>query len=152
MAINIKSSYPYPADALSNFAAHSFIIDGVQCASMEGFLQSLKTNDPVRQRKVCALIGIAAKEHFADSWDNKRWKFTGFLYWQGKRIWRYGKSYRQLLNRAYDALFENSNFRKALADSGSEELTHTIGKRYRCLTVLTEKEFVGQLYRLRSRL
>jgi hypothetical protein len=34
-----------PARALSNLAPHGFEIDGIVCASMEGFLQSLKAAD-----------------------------------------------------------------------------------------------------------
>lgn len=44
--MDIGSGNTYPSNALSNFAPHSFVIDGVKCASMEGFLQSLKTNNP----------------------------------------------------------------------------------------------------------
>lgn len=40
--MDIGSGTGYPSAALSNFAPHSFVIDGVECASMEGFLQSLK--------------------------------------------------------------------------------------------------------------
>ena len=40
--MDISSGNGYPAGSLSNFAPHGFIIDGVECASMEGFLQSLK--------------------------------------------------------------------------------------------------------------
>ena len=152
MILDIKSKYPYPAGALSNFTAFSFTVDGVECASMEGFLQSLKTTDIAEQNRVCRLTGKDAKEYFAESPCNGQWKRTGFLHWQGKRVWRYGKSYRMLLNRAYDALFQNEDFRKALAATGDAKLDHTIGKRFRCTTVLTRKEFIGQLYRLRKQL
>ncbi len=40
--IDIHSKGAYPSDALSNFAAYEFMVDGIPCASMEGFLQSLK--------------------------------------------------------------------------------------------------------------
>lgn len=152
MILDIKSKYPYPAGALSNFSAFPFTVDGIECASMEGFLQSLKTEDPDEQRIVCGLIGITAKEYFADSPCAVRWKRTGFLHWQGKRIWRYGSAYRLLLDRAYDALFQNAEFRKALTAAGDAKLDHSIGKRFRCTTVLTRKEFIGQLNRLRKQL
>lgn len=45
----------YPASSLSNFAPHPFVIDGVECASMEGFLQSLKFASPDIQVEVCKL-------------------------------------------------------------------------------------------------
>jgi predicted NAD-dependent protein-ADP-ribosyltransferase YbiA (DUF1768 family) len=37
--MDIGSRHGYPANALSNFAPHPFNMDGVACASMEGFLQ-----------------------------------------------------------------------------------------------------------------
>ena len=59
--MDIGSQNGWPSCALSNFAAHEFVIDGVQCASMEGFLQSLKFSNPDMQKEVCKLIGIKAK-------------------------------------------------------------------------------------------
>ena len=59
--IDVYSKGEYPADALSNFYPHAFVIDGIQCASMEGFLQSLKYASVKRQKRVCALVGKAAK-------------------------------------------------------------------------------------------
>lgn len=47
---------------LSNFSAFSFEIDGIKCASMEGFLQSLKFEDIEEQEKVCLLVGFQAKK------------------------------------------------------------------------------------------
>ena len=41
--LDIKAKDKGIGGALSNFAPHAFTVDGVQCASMEGFLQSLKT-------------------------------------------------------------------------------------------------------------
>jgi predicted NAD-dependent protein-ADP-ribosyltransferase YbiA (DUF1768 family) len=59
--MDIGSGTGYPSAALSNFAPHSFVIDGVECASMEGFLQSLKFSSPEMQKEVCKLVGKAAK-------------------------------------------------------------------------------------------
>lgn len=59
--MDIGSGSGYPSAALSNFAPHPFIIDGVQCNSMEGFLQSLKFDSLEMQHYVCTLIGKAAK-------------------------------------------------------------------------------------------
>ena len=59
--MDISSGTGYPASSLSNFAPHEFEIDGVKCASMEGFLQSLKFQNPEMQKYVCSLVGKAAK-------------------------------------------------------------------------------------------
>lgn len=79
--IDIYSKGDYPADALSNFYPHDFTIDGVACASMEGFLQSLKFASVKKQRKVCALSGIAAKKKGKRKF---RWKLSGNVHWGGK--------------------------------------------------------------------
>lgn len=44
-AIDIGSKGLYPANVLSNLCGNKFEIDGFQCGSMEGFLQSLKYAD-----------------------------------------------------------------------------------------------------------
>ena len=60
--INIYSKGKYPADALSNFAPHSFDFDGVTgIPCMEAFLQSLKFEDEAEQQKVLRLSGKEEK-------------------------------------------------------------------------------------------
>jgi hypothetical protein len=60
--MDIRSGGGYPCSALSNFAPHRFVLDGVECASMEGLLQSLKLDKAqVEVCEVCKLIGKAAK-------------------------------------------------------------------------------------------
>lgn len=51
----------YPVSSLSNFAPNPFVIDGVKCSSMEGFLQSLKYNNIDMQKHFCTLVGKQAK-------------------------------------------------------------------------------------------
>lgn len=55
--MDIESGTGYPSANLSNFQPHAFIIDGIACASMEGFLQSLKFENPDMQAQVCTLVG-----------------------------------------------------------------------------------------------
>ena len=147
--LDIKSSHPYPSNELSNFYPHSFFLDGVECASMEGFLQSLKYKSPEKQRLICALSGIEAK--------NKGkykliWKITGNIYWQGRKIKRLSYEFQQLINRAYSELFKNEEFKKALKDSQGYTLAHTIGKSNPKKTILTEEEFLFELNSLRNKL
>ena len=52
--MDIGSGSGYPSSNLSNFSPHGFVVDGVECASMEGFLQSLKFQDPEMQKHVCS--------------------------------------------------------------------------------------------------
>lgn len=49
--MDIGSGKGYPSSSLSNFAPHEFVIDGITCQSMEGFLQSLKYQDKEMQKQ-----------------------------------------------------------------------------------------------------
>lgn len=144
--MDIKAGKPYPAGALSNFTPRPFTIDGVQCNSMEGFLQSLKFKDPNIQEHICSLTGLAAKRAGA----NKNWQKTQTLYWRGKAIKRDSDEYQQLLDKAYLALYsQNEKAQKALLATQNATLTHSIGRRKISETVLTVKEFCSRLTEIR---
>lgn len=144
--MDIGSGNQYPSSALSNFAPHPFTFDGVECASMEGFLQSLKFSNPEMQAHVCTLVGKAAK--FKGK--KKKWWRDQTLYWKGVPIPRASDAYQILIENAYNAIFLNSGFRRALAATGKATLTHSMGKSKITETVLTEREFVNNLTRLRN--
>lgn len=147
MTIDIHSKGEYPANELSNFFPHEFIIDEVFCAGMEGFLQSLKFKNKEKQKSICALYGKSAKNK------GKRkflWKLTGILYWQGKKIPRNGKEYQDLLNRVYSELNKNQRFKKALDAADGAELVHSCGKDNPKKTILTVSEFISHLENLRK--
>ena len=143
--MDIGSGNSYPSAALSNFAPHPFVLDGVEIASMEGFLQSLKFKNIDMQKYVCTLVGKAAKYKGKD----KKWWQTQTLYWQDKEYKRDSKEYQLLLNRAYNGLYQNEGFKKALEASKPSILTHSIGKNDESKTVLTQSEFCGRLMKLR---
>lgn len=147
--MDIGSGKAYPANALSNFAPHPFTLDGVEISSMEGFLQSLKFQSEDMAKYVCTLVGYAAKK----KGQNKNWKVTQTLYWLGKPIKRESKEYQDLLDRAYQAMFDQSDsFRRALKASGSSTLTHSMGRTNEKETVLTVREFCSRLTKLRNKL
>lgn len=150
--MNIGAGNEYPANALSNFAPHpfTFTYDGVtiQCASMEGLLQSFKFKNPEMQKHICTLVGRAAK--FAGK--EKNWKDKQILYWNEKEIKRSSLDYQNLLDAAFDALATNTGFQKALLASGKSVLEHTIGRTSPRDTVLTRAEFCGRLTKIRERL
>lgn len=144
--MDIGSTNGYPSAALSNFAPHPFVFDGIEIASMEGFLQSLKFKNPEIQKYVCTLVGRVAKFKGKD----KNWYREQKLYWQGQEFKRDSKEYQILLNKAYNALYQqNEGFRKALEASKPGILTHSIGKTKENETVLTQSEFCGRLMKLR---
>ena len=147
--MDIKSGSGYPASSLSNFAPHPFVLDGVEIASMEGFLQSLKFENAEMQKHVCTLVGFKAKAKGR----GKNWQREGKLYWQGQEIDRFGDEYQALLDRAYDTMFtENEGARKALIATGQATLEHSIGRTKEKETILTRREFCSRLTKIREKL
>lgn len=144
--MDIGSGKSYPSCALSNFTPHPFVIDGVECSSMEGFLQALKFSNPEMQKHVCTLVGVKAKM----KGKRKKWFKTQTLYWMGVEYKRSSEEYQNLITRAYDAMIQNDKFVNAIKASGNSSFTHSIGKNDISKTVLTEREFCGQLYRVRG--
>lgn len=149
LAIDVHSKGKWPCKVLSNFYPHKFKFQGVECGSMEGFLQSLKTQSVKEQRKVCALSGNEAKMCSRDEWKNDL-----KLYWDGRRIlWRDGDKFQALIRRAYGSMFHQcSEFRDALAATGNKRIFHSIGNPNPMDTILTEKEFCEILTNLRKEL
>jgi hypothetical protein len=75
----------------------------------------------------------------------------GFVYWRGAAIDRLSDDYQKLLDRAFEAMFEQSKkFRDALEASGDCVLEHSIGKDDPTETILTRGEFLDRLLRLRA--
>lgn len=147
--MDISSGSGWPAASLSNFSPHPFTVRGEECASMEGFLQSLKFADDNMARHVRTLVGKQAK--FKGK--KKRWWRTGELHWLGEPFDRYGEFYQELLDDAFEALFtQNTKARRALLATCDATLTHSIGSRKASETVLTTAEFCGRLTSIRTRL
>jgi len=145
--MDIKSGMGYPASKLSNFAHNKFIFDNIEIAGMEGLLQSFKFSDIEIQKYVCTLSGLPAK--FKGK--NKKWWKDQKLYWQGVTYDRHSKEYQDLLDRAYQELYnQNLGFRRALNSTRNAVLRHSIGKNDESHTVLTEQEFCSRLMKLRE--
>lgn len=137
----------YPSTLLSNFAPNAFVFDGVACASLEGFLQSLKVQDCERQTEICALVGGRAMR----AGRRYDWKTAQTLYWRGKPYPRLSPDYQQLLRAAFCACYnQNPDYRAALAATTGMKLDHSIGKNDPTQTVLTIAEFTGILTWLRD--
>lgn len=143
-AVDIWSTSPYPANVLSNLYPNAFEIDGVRCASMEGFLQSLKIEEIEIQKEICALSGKEAKERSTSDWQT-----TQIVFWQGRSFLRQSPEFQVLLRKAYQCLFEqNETFRIALLSTKGKRLYHTRGLRDPRKTILTEQEFCTMLKEL----
>jgi len=64
---------------------------------------------------------------------------------------RGGEEYQKFLDRAFEAMFaQNESFKNALIATRDAVITHSIGKNKTADTVLTEREFVSRLMRLRD--
>lgn len=149
--MNIGSGSAYPSNSLSNFSPHPFVFDGVEVSSMEGLLQAFKDDKPHIQIETCKLVGKAAK--FKGKKRNKAWKRVQKLWWMGEEFDRHGQEYQDLLDRAYQAMCDQSEgFRNALKASGKSTLTHSLGSNKASETVLTEREFCSRLMKLRDTL
>lgn len=144
--MDIGSGSGYPAGALSNFSPYGFTVDGIKCASMEGFLQSLKYSNPDMQVHVCTLVGKQAK--FKGK--KKKWYRDQTLYWKGQPIDRHSQEYQDLLDAGYTALSKNTKFQKALLASGNATFKHSMGNKDPRKTVLTTNEFCRRLTKLRA--
>ncbi len=145
--LDIGSRSGWPSNALSNFAPHPFVFDGVECASMEGLLQSLKFDKPHIQIEVCKLVGREAK--FRGKKRDKAWKRVQKLWWKGQEFNRRGAEYQELLDRAFQSLSRNTKFQRALLATGNAVLTHSVGKSKKNDTILTEAEFCSRLTKIR---
>lgn len=151
-ALDIRSRKPWPAYALSNFYHNSFMLDGVSCRSMEGFLQGLKCQNQEVQIRVCNMRGKRAKffgiRHKNSPVYNAE---TNGVFWQGVKYNRHGEEFQQLLRRAYSAMFDQApRFREALEATGTKHLYHSIGSTDPHKTILTEQEFCSILTELRT--
>jgi|TARA_R110000851_G_scaffold98620_2_gene213326 ATP/maltotriose-dependent transcriptional regulator MalT len=144
--MNIGSGSGYPESALSNFSPNAFVFDGIDCASMEGLLQSFKFKSEMMQAHVCTLVGKKAK--FKGK--SKKWYKTQTLWWKGVEIKRDSDEYQELLDRAFDALATNAKFIKAILATNNAVLKHTMGKSDISRTVLTTTEFCSRLTKIRD--
>lgn len=147
--MDIKLGQPWPNGALSNLAPHKFTFREIECASMEGLLQSFKFKSPDMQRQICTYAGMKAKF----SGKNKNWYETQTLWWQGKPIKRDSDEYQQLLDEAFLALFtQNESAKKALLATANATIKHSIGRRKINETILTQQEFCSRLTKIREQL
>ena len=94
------------------------------------------------------LFGSNAK----NAGENQDWRSTQTLYWQGVAYPRNSPEYQELLDRLYQAVFDqNEIFRDDLCvRAKGYKLIHSIGKRDSRGTVLTESEFISRLDKLRD--
>lgn len=138
------------ASRLSNFTLRTFDFDGVKCVSIESVLQALKFDDSHElQCHICLMSPKSAKEMGAEFPD---WKQKQNLFWNGNYYQRLSNEYQNLITHLYDSAFnQDQTFTDDLVALGNEKICHSIGLVEPNNTVLTEKEFIAQLNRLRMK-
>jgi len=148
-ALDIRSDAPGIGGRLSNLTKRQFVLDGVECGSIEAVLQSFKFGDEAGQADICGLFGFAAKKAGAGG---EGWKAAQTLWWKGVPYKRESEEYQSLLSRVYASAFEQDEaFRRDLRLSKGYRLTHSIGIGDPKETILTAQEFCGRLDELRGR-
>ena len=134
---------------LSNLFPYKFTFDGITYASMEAFFGCLRTASWIEKQKLYSASGM-------DSWNmghkHMTWYSSQTVNYNGITINRSSVEYDDLITSAFDALFANEDFKQALMETGDCKLIHTIGKTAKNKTLLTRKEFIGHLNRLRNKL
>jgi len=160
---------------LSNFAETPFVMDGVKYASMEGFIQSLKTNDPEKAIKIQKMSGAEAKfsgkkfaKRIARSYQEDGIsvgdpEFTegSFSHYQGIEILYRSEEHFNLIERAIRAKFEqNPDILKSLIGPENNpdrrqithKLTNTDGsiRIESAITSLPAEAFTTILMRIRQ--
>ena len=94
---------------LSNLYNNRFRFDGIECGSMEAFLQSLKYKDVDKQQQICNMNGKDAKKATCTDWQTAQ-----CVWWKSIPINRQSEDFQKLVRMAYNAMFEqNAIFQNA---------------------------------------
>lgn len=144
---NICAKGRHSEDILSNNCNNDFCFEGVQCSSMASFLQSLKYKDAVLQAKICL-----EDANYLGRYDSSDWQEDQILWWKGEPIQRQSCKYIHLIYKAYNELYLwCGRFRDALMDSIGKKLVYDTDCNDTHQYVLTDKEFIRILTKLRNR-
>lgn len=147
MAIDIDWRVDDQHRILSNLADKRFFFDGELIYSIESVLQSIKIVDEAEQAVYWTRSGIWCKK----AGRKIPWQGSRVLFWKGKPMDRDGEDYQDFLDQLYAACFADCKpFRAALAATGDEELTHSIGTVDQEHTILTQREFLCRLNTMRQ--
>ena len=145
--VDIRSGTSSVAGRLSNLSHRRFTLDGVECGSIEGALQSFKFKGEDMQANICKLGGMKAKR----AGSSKNWRQKQLLYWKGEEIPRDSKECKILLDKLYQSAFDQCDkYRKDMLSCVGVTFTHSLGKRKIQDTVITTREFTSRLTKLRD--
>jgi predicted NAD-dependent protein-ADP-ribosyltransferase YbiA (DUF1768 family) len=146
MAVNIGwTRGDWRVRVLSNFSESHFVIDGVEMASTEGFIQGIKWPEGHPNR------GLAFKSHGFAAKKLGNGAEGKFVWWNGQEIvWR-SVAHLALIDRVIRAKFEQSQgAMAALLATDGEVITHDLGKPENPNTSLPAWAFCGTLMSIRK--
>lgn len=122
--LNVTSkSDDWRAKRLSNFSQDPFILDSIELASVEGFIQGTKfPQDDLRRYEAFGLTGKKAKK-YGEYAERK------YVWWKGELIPYGSNEHYNLIERAIRAKFkQNPEALRALLETNGLILTHDVGE------------------------
>jgi hypothetical protein len=132
---------------LSNLFPYEFWFRGKKVHSIESVLQAIKFPDKKTQNFVFKYSGTDCNNIKVASPHN--WQTSGTLFWQGRQMDRFSKTYQDFVDELFISAVQNPIFRNALK-SCNKYILHSIGITDNKRTVLTRYELECELNALSS--
>jgi predicted NAD-dependent protein-ADP-ribosyltransferase YbiA (DUF1768 family) len=131
--------------AMSNLSHHPFVLDGVWCGSVEGFIQGIKfAPDDPRRGATLKLQGVPA-------WKMRTQAQGGFIWWNGEQIAYRSQKHSELIRRAIEAKFaQNLDAFEALLATRGLTIIHETGHLESPTTTLTAVAYCAILTTIRD--
>ena len=144
--LNVGGTPGDPRSArLSNFSPDSFRLDGIFCASVEGFIQGVKWPEGDAKRTT-AFGSVGGKAKRCGKGAERKW-----VWWQGSQISFGSQAHHALIERAIRAKFEqNRSALMLLVDTRGLTLIHDLGHPVDPQTSLPGAVFCAILTRIRD--
>lgn len=152
MIEDISDDRGFPFGMLDPSAPVRFEIDGMQCASLDGFIESLKFEKIKDQKNITKRVGNDAKKRGIQKDNLGNQTASRKVFWQGESFNRNSKKFKDLLSRVFREMAKNPNYQAALMATEDSDFTHSKGKTNKKDTLLTKKELIENLQELRSEL
>lgn len=150
MIEDISDERGFPFGMLDPSAPVRFEIDGVQCASLDGFLESLKFERIIDQKNINKRVGNDAKKRGKEKDNPGNQRANRVLYWQGDTFKRNSKTFNKLLVRVFREMAKNARYQAALMATQDVNFRYPKGKANKKDTILTKKELTDNLKKLRA--
>ena len=150
MIEDVSDERGFPFGMLDPSAPVRFEIDGVECASLDGFVESLKFERIIDQKNVTKRVGEDAREQGKNQDNPANQIADRILHWQGRTFKRNSKEFDKLLARVFREMAKNARYQEALLITQDVDFRHPKGKIAKKDTILTRKELTDNLKKLRA--